>query len=673
MSARSDTPTASRAYLGLLCAFVLFVAVNVLARAELTGYRIDFTHDKLFTLSRGTHAVIGRIDEPITVRFYFSSALGKEIPALAKYAQRVRDMLGEYAAIANGKIRLEVYDPVAFTDAEDQAVAAGLHGIPLDRTGEQVYFGMSAVNATDDEETIAFFSPDREQFLEYDLSKAIQSLAAPKRKMIGIMSPLPIQGFPGTLMARINPRLAQPWQMLAQLRQLFDLKLVDPATTTEVPDDVDVLMVVHPADLPQKTLYAIDQFVLRGGRALLFVDPLSEAAQQMVGPGAKQIPTGSDLKPLFDAWGIQYDPNKTAGDIPSARRVNAGSDQRPQPVEYPAWLALTKKNVAGTEPITSEIESINMAAAGAISLKPDAKVTMTPLVFTSGQSMLMDTEKLKGKPDFFGLLRDFQPGGEPLVLAARITGAVPTAFPNGQPQDEPKGDEPKKDDDKAADEKKGADKKDEAPKPLTHPHLAQSNGPINAVIVTDSDMLQDRFWVSVQDVFGQAVQIPVSNNMDLVSNSLDYLTGSQDLIGLRARGVSSRPFERVVQLTRDAEVRLRNKEQELQKQQEDTQRKLMELQRPAQYGADAPATPGTVILTPAQQEEINRFKSELLKVRRDLRAVQLELRQDISRLQTRLWFFDIALVPLLVALAAIGLGIARMRNRRRRTIVAAKG
>jgi ABC-type uncharacterized transport system involved in gliding motility auxiliary subunit len=670
MSARSDTPTASRAYLGLLCAFVLFVAVNVLARAELTGYRIDFTHDKLFTLSRGTHAVLAKIDEPITIRFYFSSALGKEIPALAKYAQRVRDMLGEYAAIANGKIRLENYDPVAFTDAEDQAVAAGLHGIPLDRTGEQVYFGMAATNATDDQETIAFFSPDREQFLEYDLSKAIQSLTAPKREMVGIMSPLPIQGFPGTLMARINPRLAQPWQLLAQLRQTFDLKLVDPATTAEVPDDVDVLMVVHPAELPQKTLYAIDQFVLRGGRALIFVDPLSEAAQQMVGPGAKQIPTSSDLKPLFDAWGVQYDPTKAAGDIPAARRVNAGSDARPQPVEYPAWLALTKKNVSGTEPITSEIETLNMADAGALSLKPDAKVTMTPLVFTSDNSMLIDDEKLKGKPDFFGLLRDFKAGGKPLVLAARVSGVVPSAFPDGQPKEEPK-----KDDDKADAAKKDekSDAKKDEPKPLTHAHLAQSQGPINAVIIADSDMLQDRFWVSVQDVFGQAVQIPVSNNMDLVSNSLDYLTGSQDLIGLRARGVSSRPFERVQQLNREAEVRLRNKEQELQKQQEDTQRKLMELQRPAQYGADAPNTPGTVILTPQQQEEINRFKGELLKIRRDLRAVQLELRQDISRLQTRLWFFDIALVPLLVALAAIGLGIVRVRKRRRRTIVEAKG
>jgi ABC-type uncharacterized transport system involved in gliding motility auxiliary subunit len=670
MNLLRNTSTTTRAFIGLACAIVLFVSANVLARAELTGYRIDFTQDKLFTLSKGTHAVISRVDEPITMRFYFSSALGKEIPALAKYAQRVRDMLGEYSALSNGRIRVEYYDPVAFSDAEDQAVAAGLHGIPLDRTGEQVYFGLAAVNATDDQETIPFFSPDREQFLEYDLSKAVQSLTQPKRKMVGIMSPLPIQGFPGTMMARINPRLAQPWQMLAQLRQIFDLKLVDTAAT-EIPDDVDLLMIVHPAGFTDKTMYAIDQFILRGGRALIFVDPLSEAAEQMVGPGAKQIPTSSDLKPIFEAWGIQYDSEKAAGDIPAARRVNAGSDTRPVPVEYPAWLALKKANTAADQPITSEIETLNMASAGAISLKPDAKVTMTPLVTTSGQSMLIDTEKLRGKPDFFGLLRDFKPGNTPLVLAARVTGEVPTAFPDGPPKDEAKKDDEKKDD--AAKPAAATDDKPEEPKAPTHPHLAKSNGPINAVIITDSDMLQDRFWVSMQDVFGQGISIPVSNNMDLVSNALDYLTGSQDLIGLRARGVSQRPFERVVELTRDAEVRLRNKEQELQKQREDTERKLMELQRPAQYGADAPDTPGSVILTPAQVEEINRFKNELLRIRRELRAVQLELRQDIQSLQTRLWFFDIALVPLLIAILALGIGVVRIRHRRRKSLVEAKG
>jgi ABC-type uncharacterized transport system involved in gliding motility auxiliary subunit len=488
--------------------------------------------------------------------------------------------------------------------------------------------------------------------------------------MVGILSPLPIQGFPGTLMARINPRLAQPWQMLAQLRQLFDLKLVDTAAT-EIPDDVDLLMVVHPAGITDKTLYAIDQFILRGGRALIFVDPLSEAAEQMVGPGAKQIPTSSDLKPIFEAWGIQYDSDKAAGDIPAARRVNAGSDTRPVPVEYPAWLALKKANTAADQPITSEIETLNMASAGAISLKPDAKVTLTPLVTTSGQSMLIDTEKLRGKPDFFGLLQNFKPGGTPLVLAARVSGEVPTAFPDGPPKDEPKTDDEKKDD--VAKPAAAKDDKAEAPKAPTHPHLAKSNGPINAVIITDTDMLQDRFWVSVQDVFGQGISIPVSNNMDLVQNGLDYLSGSQDLIGLRARGVSQRPFERVVELTREAEIRLRNKEQELQKQREDTERKLMELQRPAQYGADAPNTPGSVILTPAQVEEINRFKSELLRIRRELRGVQLELRQDIQRLQTRLWFLDIALVPLLVALVAIGIGAVRIRHRRRKSLVEAKG
>lgn len=660
---RAMSPS-SRAYIGLFCAFVLFISVNVLARAELTSYRIDFTQDKLFTLSKGTYNIVNRIDEPITLRFYFSSALGKEIPALAKYSQRVRDMLSEYVAASNGKIRLEVYDPVSFSDAEDQAVAAGLHGIPLNGSGEQVYFGLAGSNSTDDQETIPFFTPDREQFLEYDISKLVQNLAQPKRRTIGIISPLPLQGFPGTLMARINPRLAQPWQMLAQLHQLFDLKLLD-ANTREIPDDVDVLMVIHPADEPKSLLYAIDQYMLRGGRALIFVDPLSEAARQMLGAGAKKIPDSSDLKPLFDAWGIQYDPTKVAADIPAARRVNAGTDARPQPVEYPAWLALTKNNIVGDDPITSQIETINMAEAGALALKPNAPVKMEPLIETSTQSELLNAGDLTDQPDFFGILKNFKPDGKRLVLAARISGEVPTAFPGGPPKDEPKKDDEAKNGEPA--------KKEEPPKPLTHPFLAKSKGPINAVIVADSDMLQDRFWVSVQDVFGQAIQIPISNDMDFVSNALDFLTGSQDLIGLRARGVSQRPFERVQALQRQAEVRYRDKEQELQKERDDTQRKLAELQQPAQYGADAAKTPGTVILTPAQMKEIGKFKSELLTIRHQLREVQLALRQNIQRLQTWLWFFDIALVPLLVALAALCVGFVRMRHRRRKTIVEAKG
>ena len=657
------------AFAGIALAVILFVAVNILTRAGLSGARVDLTADSLYTLSPGTHAVLSKIDEPITLRFYFSSSLGKELPALGKYATRVRDLLKEYAAIAGNKIKLEIIEPVPFSDAEDQAVASGLQGLPLDRTGELVYFGLAGVNSTDDEERIPFFSPDREGFLEYDLTKVVYNLAHPKRKTIGLMSALPIRGYPGTMMARLNPALARPWQMIAHLQQLFDVQPLE-TTVEEIPKNIDVLMIVHPAGMSERTMYAIDQYVLNGGRALVFVDPLAEVAGRMLGPGAKEVPATSNLKPLLAAWGLQMDDTKAVGDLEAARRVNAGSDSRPQPVEYPAWLALKKSNFSTKDQVSADIEVMNMASAGALEPEPNATTTIQPLITSSPKSMLIPVDKLKGKPDFFGIIKDFQPTGERYVMAARVSGPVKTAFPKGQP--------PEDDADKAAREKAEKDAKAKAadegvpyvpPKADSVPQLMESKGPIQAVVVADADMLQDRFWVQLQDVFGQAVALPVSNNMDLVTNALDNLTGSNDLIGLRSRGVSQRPFEKVVELQRAAEIRLRAKEQELQEQRDQTEKKLADLQRPTGPGAQG----GSATLSPAQQEEIEKFKGELLKIRRDLRGVQLELRKDISTLQSWLWFFNMAAIPLLVALVAVGLSLLRIRRRKQRTLTEAKG
>jgi ABC-type uncharacterized transport system involved in gliding motility auxiliary subunit len=360
------------------------------------------------------------------------------------------------------------------------------------------------------------------------------------------------------------------------------------------------------------------------------------------------------------------DDEKAVGDLAAARRVNAGSDSRPQPVEFPAWLALKAPNFSKQDQVSADIEVMNMASAGALVAKPDATTSIQPLIVTSAKSDLIPVEKLKGKPDFFGILKDFQPTG----VAARVSGPVKTAFPKGQPEES--------DEDKAAREKREKEAKAKAAdegvpyKPENNeskPQLMESKGPIQAIVVADADMLQDRFWVQMQDVFGQAVALPVSNNMDLVTNALDNLTGSNDLIGLRSRGVSQRPFERVVNLQRDAEIRLRAKEQELQAQREQTEKKIADLQRPGQGAGQG----GSVVLSPAQQEEIEKFKAELLKIRRDLRGVQLELRKDIASLQSRLWFFDMAAIPLLVSFIAVGLGMLRIRRRRQRTLTEAKG
>ena len=643
------------AYAGLGLALVLFLAVNILARAGLSSSRVDLTADKLFTLSPGTYSVLSKIDEPVTLRFYYSPTLGNELPNVGKYATRVRDVLKEYAAIARGKIRLEIIEPVPFSDAEDQAVAAGLQGLPLDRTGEMVYFGLAGSNSTDDEERVAFFSPDREAFLEYDLTKLVHNLANPKRKTIGLMTALPVKGFPGTMMARLNPALARPWQLLAHLQQLFDLKEV-PMDSAEIPAGIDVLLVIHPAEITPKAMYAIDQFALGGGRVVAMVDPLSEAAERSLGPGAKPVPATSGLKPLFDAWGVDMPEDKSVGDMTTARRVNAGTESRPQAVEYPIWQILRPANFSTSDLIANGIEVMQLTSPGALSPKEGATTSFTPLIQTSARADLVDVEKIKGKPDFQGIIENFKPSGV-YTIAARISGPVKTAFPNGLPKEEPKEGEEAKADEKPAEPAAAPAK----------PQLMESKGPIQAVIIADTDLLQDRFWVQMQDLFGQAVAMPLSNNMDFVTNALDNLTGSNDLIGLRSRGISQRPFERVEALQREAETRLRAKERELQAQREETEKKIAELQRPGQAAA---AQGGQVTLSPAQQEEIEKFKGELLKIRRDLRGVQLDLRKDIERLKTRLWFFDIALIPLLVTVIAIGLGIWRMRRRRSATIAA---
>ncbi len=657
-------------------AVILFLSVNILARGTLVGARLDLTVDKLFTLSQGTHKVLSRIDEPVTLRLYFSSALGKELPGLSKYAGRVKDMIGEYVANSGGKVRLLEIDPVAYSDAEDEAVAFGLRGLPLDQTGEQVYFGLVGTNSTDEEEIIPFLSPSREPYLEYDLTKTVFRLANPKRKTIGLMSWLPVRGFPGSMMSRLSS-MGRPWQLVSQLDQLFQVEAVS-TDADEIPKKVDVLFIFHPAELADKTAYAIDQFLLRGGRALIFVDPLAEIAQRVPGAGGKFVPTGSDLGPIFEAWGLEYDKTKVAGDMLAAQRVNAGTPGgRAMPLAYPAWLQLKRSNVVGDDLITTEIDSMLMASAGVLVFKAGSGLTFTPIIATSEQSMLLDAEDLKGRPDFVTIAKNFKASGKRYILAARISGPVASAYPKGPPpvaayikSDKKTKKKPGADKDKAKKAEPSAAAKKKAGTrraALAKTHLAKSKGPIHAVVFTDTDMLRDEFWIRVQNLLGQTITIPVSDNMNLVTNAIDNLTGSDELIGLRSRGVSVRPFTLVQEMTRKAELALRAKERELQSRQDETERKLRQLQSPARGKGDR------TILSPKQLKEVEKFKGELLTIRKQLRAVQLGLRKDIEELEARLWFFNIGLIPFLVALTAVVLGLARTRRRRQRMETEARG
>jgi gliding motility-associatede transport system auxiliary component len=636
------------AAVALVCIALLLISVNIIA-GKLFAWRLDLTGERLYTLSRGTLSTLAQIDEPVTLRFYYSNRLADEVPSYGVYAQRVRELLDQYVAAAHGKIRLEVYNPLPFSDAEDRAVAFGLQGVPLDVAREQVYFGLAATNSTDDQQVIAFFQPERERFLEYDLTKLVHSLAFPKKTVVGLITTLPLEG---DMMAMMRGRPAEPMAIMEQLQQLDTIKPLA-ANIDAVPPDVDVLMIVHPQNLSDKTLFAIDQFVLKGGKALVFVDPLSEFQASHPGqlnpPGS---PTASNLERLFKSWGFEVPAKTVAGDRRDAQRVGVpGARGGSRPLDYVAWLNLKADNLNRTDMITADLSHVMLASSGIIEPVEGAKSTIEPLITTSPDSMKIPAEKLTGLPDVAGLLVDFKPDNKRYVLAAHVTGIAETAFPDGPP----KPSEPAKPEGK---EGETASEKPEPTAPATE-WVKQSAKPINVVAVADTDMLDDRFWLQKQEFFGQRLLVPSANNGDFVANAVEVLAGGDDLVGLRSRGTSARPFEVVERIQRDAQTRYSAEEHALQAKLKDTQAKLASLTGKDQ--ANAPAT-----LSAEQTKAIEEFRADMVQTRRQLRDVQGALRSDISRLKSGLEFFNIAMIPIIVAGAAVVIGAVRLRRRSRR-------
>jgi len=632
---------------GLLVAAILFVAVNIVANLGLrTAPRIDLTEQKLYTLSEGTENVIASIKEPITLRLFYSSKLANELPQIKVYAQRVRDLLEQYASRAGGKIRLEVIDPEPYTEAEDRAVAAGVQGAPLDaNAASQFYFGLVGTNTADKQEVIAFFQQEREPFLEYDLTRLVYALTDPKKPVLGLMSEIQMQYGPGGMMAAMRGQ-GQPHILYNQLKEVFTVTSVAPDAKV-IPDDVTVLMVVHPKAMSEETQYAVDQFAMRGGRVILMVDPHYESDQSqqqaMMGMPNMEGKT-SNLPRLMKTWGVEMDDKKFVGDRSTAIRVNAGEGKRAA-VDYVAWMQIGAGNRNRDDITTGEIGTINLASAGALKTVEGATTTITPLLFSSAdQAELIDVDKIRIRPNPETLLAEFKPSGERYTIAARITGPAKSAFPEGPPPPPAK---------KEGEEAPADDKKDEAGR---KPHLAQSSGPINVVVVADVDMIEDRFWVRVQDFFGQRMAVPFASNADLLVNTVDSLSGSNDLITLRSRGRSDRPFEAINALRRQAGQEFVAREQELQQKLLETEKQVAELQSKRKSGSGA-------LMTPEEQAAVDNFRQEMLRTRRELREVQYNLNRSVEQLTTWIKFANIGLMPVVIAVFAIGLGAVRERRR----------
>lgn len=654
---------------GLGALVVGFFAVNMIASTSLTGSRIDLTEGKLYTLTQGSRNIASGLSEPITLTLYYSAKLATGNPGVQSYGQRCRELLEEYARLSKGKIKLRVIDPEPFSDDEDAAMQHGLAGVPINNKGDTLYLGLVGVNSVDGKETIPFLDPQKERFLEYDITRLIYALNNPKKKVVGLMTSLPIDGNQMDFRS-MRQQQGKPWIIKTEVESLFEVKKVE-TSVTQIPAGIDVLWLVHPKNLSDATLYAIDQYVLSGGRLVAFVDPQCDSdmipgidpMQQM------QIPKSSDLNKLLHAWGVEVVAGKVATDDQLALKVQAGG-QRPEIVSHVAFIGADKKALASDDAITGQMSNMILATAGIIQkyipapgastkegemASPPAggpSLTITPLVTTTERSAEAAVADVGMFADPKTLLAKFQPSGKKLTLAARLTGKVKTAFPNGKPEPpKPAEGQP-------------------APEPNAAPQIMESKDAVNAILVADCDLLTDRFWVNEERLGPISLGFrKFSDNGDFVTNAIDNMIGSSDLISVRARGQSNRPFDLVDKMEKQAEGAVQAKVQSLQEKLRTAEQRIAEIERqkPGEEGKG-------LLLSPEQQAEIEKFRQERLATRKELRAEQLGLRKDIETLGTKLKFINIAVMPVLVALAAVGLGAYRVSRRGsyRRTVASAE-
>ena len=605
--------------LSLVLLALVFVAAVTANNSLLTGLRIDLTEDNLYTVSPGTRNVLASIVEPINVYLFFSDSETADIAPLRNYATRVREMLEELETAGGGNLVLHVIDPVPFSEDEDRAARFGLQPITLG-IGQSLYFGLAATNSVGDEEVIEIFNPDRERFLEYELARLIYSLARPDRVVVGVHAGV-------SMTAGFDPqtqRVTEPWVAYSQAGQLFEMRSLPPGFT-EIEEDVDVLWLVHPRALEDETLYAIDQFVMGGGRALIFLDPFAEVDMAAaMDPAAMAAGSASDLAPLLSGWGVEFSAGEVVADNQYALSVTTGQSMRP--VRHLGLLGLDATAIDPEDVITDGLYNINVGTAGHFSVAEDSTVTLQPLLTSSIDAETLPAIQMQMLTDPEALLDDFAPSGESYVIAGRLTGPLQSAYPDGPPAEElPDGE-----------------------------HLASTDS-ANVILVGDVDILSDRLWVQQQNFLGQTLATAFANNGDFLVNALDNLSGSADLIGIRARGTYSRPFTRVQALRRQADAQFRQTEQQLQAELTETENRLSELQ-------DARTDQGSLLMSDEQQAEIQRFLDEQVRIRQELRAVQRNLDRSIEQLGTVLQFINIGLVPLLLTAVALSAVVVRRRR-----------
>ncbi|AFJ02605.1 gliding motility protein GldG [Methylophaga frappieri] len=621
---------------GLALAVVLFVSFIIVVNENLRSFRVDLTEDKLYTLSEGTQNILSGLQEPITLRLYYAERVAQALPAVKSYGQRVQELLREYQRASGGMIRLKIIDPVPYSNDEHRADQYGLQSIPIEGEEDPLYFGLAGTNLLNGLEIIRFFQPEKEDTLEYDLTRLIFQLSDVQRKNIGVLSSLSLDGeqYDPLKGEVISDAGSKPWPVMDQLRMMFDVSML-PDDIRRIPTSLDVLMVIHPKSLTDSTLYAIDQYVLSGGKLITFVDPFAEVDVPEKDPenpmAALTAQRGSNMPELFNAWGFERDGQFVVADRKFARKVDFGARTGNEPIDYVLWLGLNDGSLNMSEKITSRLKRINVATSGFFKQLDGATTQMTPLVSSSDEAMLVDKRVVQFRNDPVGLLTRYEAGTKQYPLAVRVTGDVKTAFPDGAKNN-------------MGDLQKMPD------------HLDMANEPIDIIAVADVDMIDDQFWVQVQDFYGQDLAFNTSNNLDFVYNAIEDLTGTDGLISVRSRAGFSRPFILVNEIEREAERRYRATERELEQRLQDTEQKIarMQVQR---------SGTGEQILTAEQQKEINEARLLAERTEAELRTVKGNLRQDLDALEAVVKFVNIGVVPILVGILALITGWLRLRKR----------
>jgi ABC-type uncharacterized transport system involved in gliding motility auxiliary subunit len=618
---------------GVVVMLVLLAAVNVILDAR--PVRVDLTQGKLYTLSDGTKAVLKKITSPVTIHFYCtqSETASPDSVYLADYAKKVEDLLNEYREIAGRNLVIQKFDPQPNSDAEDSAQMDGLDPQQLPGT-DNFYLGLS-VGLADTRAAIPFLSPGRERLLEYDITRTISQVINPAKPTIGIMSALPVFG------ARPNPMMMEepaqangPWAIILQLEQDYNVRQI-PMDSTNIDDDVKTLLVIHPADISDRAQFAIDQFVLRGGKLIAFLDPQSVMGARQQNPGLISMGgSSSSLDKLLKAWGYQFDTGKVVADLNFKMQLRGQSGQ---PSDAPAWLGLTPDGINRNDIVTSEMDTLWLPMAGAFSGEPVAGLKESVLLHSSKQAELADGF-LASMGGGSSIMNGFKATGVEYKLAIRLTGKFPTAFPNGLPPD-------------AADS-------DNTNSVATNAvaSLKVSTAETSVVLAGDSDMLADDFSLrTVEGIFGPEIR-PMNENLDFAQNLVEQFSGDNDLIGLRSRAPLSRPFTVIRKMEAEAEASGEAKIDQLRQSLSDTQQRLEALQ---QQRSDKDQR---FILSPEQKMEIENFRKQQAEVSQQLKKAQKDLRKEVVSLEMRLTWLNILAMPLAVTLAGVAMALVKRKK-----------